>query len=475
MRQTRSLVIALLLVAACVGGTDVNGDSTQISLEPTTSKQPSLTPTTTQTTLSTRVTTVTTSTVPRSTTISCRDAELSPPPHTALTFYALCRDAPWVPYPMYRPGSTTPTLEQSVVALLAGTTPAENALGLYTGLDGVDGASQVDVNTSIDPNGTAHIALQLDGTPWLPATGEWTSNERNPLLDPLLATVFASDGVTGLDMTTLCFEQITCDRIVTRAEWAGTLFTNTGLLLHGDCTPEFARGYPDRCTLDGVLARPTVAGTVTNVNPDDSLKVRSGPGTEFFTLGELAPGATVAVTTEASVATDGGIWRLINSGQSGAGWVNEAFLDIARTPAETLVDAFVEFAHHPTTSTFSDLPLADIVALGLGPTILKTVDGSDLRWPQVWQVELEYFRAYVGPFSAVETLSGWDIYDTTIGEHPHCASPPTPAPDGYEYLDRISVQPRLGLQSSCLDWGTVDFFVLPDGNVTAITLDVWEP
>lgn len=183
------------------------------------------------------VTTATTATVPEAAPASCHDQEVFQPPNTAITFYAQCGGGPQVPYPIYRPGRTTPTLQQSLTALLAGTTPAENALGLYTGFDAVDEAGVV-VNVSIDPNGTAHIELLLDGAPWLPDTGAWTSDQLNSLLDPLWATVFATDNVTGLDMTTLCFEQVACDRIVTRAEWAGILFTNTGAFLHGGCTPE---------------------------------------------------------------------------------------------------------------------------------------------------------------------------------------------------------------------------------------------
>jgi len=90
-----------------------------------------------------------------------------------------------------------------------------------------------------------------------------------------------------------------------------------------------------------------------------SRKDDKAEGVSAHTEYQLALGATVSVTKEAVVATDGGIWRLIDSGQSGAGWVNQAFLDIARTHAETLVDAFVEFAHDPTNSTFAVLPLVD--------------------------------------------------------------------------------------------------------------------
>lgn len=145
------------------------------------------------------------------------------------------------------------------------------------------------------------------------------------------------------------------------------------------------------------------------------------------------------------------------------------------TDAETLIEAFVQFARDPSDDTFGELPLADTVDLGLGPTIIKTIENTELRQPEEWQLDLDLFRASTGPFSAFDSLSRLDGYATTVGEHPHCASPPVPPPDGYEGLDRISVQPRLGPQDSCLMWSTVDFFLLPAGDVAAITLDMWEP
>jgi hypothetical protein len=145
------------------------------------------------------------------------------------------------------------------------------------------------------------------------------------------------------------------------------------------------------------------------------------------------------------------------------------------TDAQTLVEVFVQFARDPNDGTFGDLPLADTVDLGLGPTIVKTVESTELRQAEAWQLDVDLFRAYTGPFSAFDSLSRLDGYETTVGEHSHCASSSVPPPDGYEELDRISVQPRLGPQGSCLMWGTVDFFLLPSRDVAAITLDMWEP
>lgn len=406
---------------------------------------------------------------------TCADAEMSQPDGTALTFYALCAGPSGVPYPIYRPGRTMPTLEQSIVALLEGTTPAERAIGLHTGFDGLADAGDVDVIASIDDDGVAHVEMTIDGEPWIADTAAWSSSQLLSLLDPLHATVFATPEVTGLNMATFCFDQIACDRIVTRTEWEGMLLANTGTLFHGGCTPETAWWHPDRCTVDGILGQQTAPATVTGVADDDVLVIRSGPGTEYFQHGELTPGATVAATAAADLATDSGTWILVDGGSQGVGWVNAAFLDIARTPEEELVDAFATFARNPGNDTFAELSLADEVALGLGPQIIAVVDAADLSRPDTWVLDMEAFRAYVGPFSALDLLAGWAVYEVTVGPHNHCASPPMPAPDGLEDLERVSVQPRLGLGDSCLAWGTVDFLVDPDGNVAAITLDMWEP
>jgi uncharacterized protein YgiM (DUF1202 family) len=463
---------ATLTLLGCTGNEPAGTSSTTSAPTSTTISAPSLPPTT-EIPAPTTTSSMPTQSEPRAG--SCADREISQPSDTALTFYAVCEGPQQAPYPIYRhPGGTRPTLEQSVTALLAGTTSDEQAAGLYTGFDGIDEGKSADVSALINSNGVARVTLVVDGQRWVPDTAAWSSDQLLSLLDPLYATVFATPEVTALDMSSLCFEQVACNRIVTRAEWEGMLLTNTGTVLHDDCTPELAWTYPERCTIDGILAEPTVPATVTGVAQNDVLNLRSGPGAEYFVHGELDPGATVAVTTAADVAVDGGVWSLVDAGREGVGWVNAAFLDVARTPAEEFVDAFIAFARNPGDATFSALALADDVALGLGPRLIRTVTAPDLRRTATWRLE-EDFRAHVGPFSALDRLARWRVYDVTVGEHDHCASPPVPAPAGFENLDRVSVQPRLGLMDGCLMWGTVDFFVQPDGKVAAITLDMWEP
>lgn len=139
------------------------------------------------------------------------------------------------------------------------------------------------------------------------------------------------------------------------------------------------------------------------------------------------------------------------------------------------VDAFLEFAKNPNAETFSNLPLADSVSIGLGPEIVRSVDGENLQEPQAWMIDVPEFRAYTGPFSPLDLLRTLDDYTVHVGEHPHCAGPPQPPPNGLDDLRRVSVQPADESMYSCLDWMTVDFFVDRSGQVEAITLDLWEP
>ena len=141
----------------------------------------------------------------------------------------------------------------------------------------------------------------------------------------------------------------------------------------------------------------------------------------------------------------------------------------------SLVEAFVDFAKHVDDETFSWLPLADSVMLGLGPETMNTFLSSDLRNSEAWVLELEAFRAYVGPFSALELLDRLDDYQVNIGPHPHCVPPSQPAPIGLEDHRRVSVQPKIESIDSCLQWFTVNLFVATTGLIEAITLDLWEP
>ena len=149
----------------------------------------------------------------------------------------------------------------------------------------------------------------------------------------------------------------------------------------------------------------------------------------------------------------------------------------ARTPSATdvaLVDALVEFARTPNRAHWSALPLAERVRLGLGRRLLKDADAAELADPRAWTLHAKGFRAYVGPFSALEPLARHEgPLKVSVGPHFHCASPPVPPPRTVAALRRVSVQP--GTYDSCLAWWTVDLFVTPEGEIEAVTHDLWEP
>ncbi|MFP3907413.1 MAG: hypothetical protein ACLFWR_10320 [Acidimicrobiales bacterium] len=147
---------------------------------------------------------------------------------------------------------------------------------------------------------------------------------------------------------------------------------------------------------------------------------------------------------------------------------------------ERLAESFLRFAAAPGPDTMANLPLADEVALGLGPRVYTVRTRAELADPDAWLIDVSdgfYFRGYVPPFSALDTAQADDAGDTvvSVGDHPHCVSPPVPAPAELNGLRRISIQPDPAELESCILWWTVDLFVTPGGEVAGVTLDLWEP
>ena len=135
--------------------------------------------------------------------------------------------------------------------------------------------------------------------------------------------------------------------------------------------------------------------------------------------------------------------------------------------------ALVRFARSPSDATWSNVPFADDVYLGLGD-LLERRSARELRDPEAWKLDRRLFRGGVGPFSAIELLAEDNRpLRFSVGPHPHCASPPVPPPRAVATLRRMSVQPRR--IQSCLQWFTVDAFVTREGEIRAVTLDFWEP
>ncbi len=368
---------------------------------------------------------------------------------------------------------TPPTLQERVTLRVRGARSYESLDGLSSGFDTVEERDQIEVVVDVDPAGIATVDFLIDGQRWDPGMRASASSQYLSFVEPLEATVFADPTVTGLDRSTLCWGESGCTGITTRETWKGMLFVNHGIL----CDPlDLAYGDWSCDVRDGG----TYGALVVDVVPDDVLNMRSGPGTAYFVVATLEPHATVEVLENNRLATDGALWRVVRADNGEIGWVNARFLrnSIAgnddRTMEERLVDAFVDFAARPSDDTFAALPLAESVALGLGPDIATVVAGSALRHPDTWELDVEFFRAYDGPFSAFRQLAAAGAYEVTVGPYNYCGwSTPMPPPNGYADLTRISIAD--GFVDSCLMWSTVDFFVTADGTVAAITLDLGEP
>ncbi len=468
-------VLTLALVASACGDTpraDQSSTSAPSTAPPATTV-PASTSDTPPTTVPSTTTSPVTSSPPDAGDGCAADPTGSIHHHTA--FFAWCGpQGERPPFPVIRKMENAPDLQAKLELLVRGTKGYEQDRGLHTGFDWVEERTDIEVIASVDADGVATIDFRLGDERWNPGSRASTSHQLLEFLEPFEATVFSDPAVKAIDRSTLCWGELGCVGITTRAEWRGALFVNYGLM----CDPEFAPSSSG-CFVGG-NAVPIYRATVVGVADDDILNMRAGPGVEFFKVGALAPGTEADVVDRGRHSSDGGFWQVVRNAEGDVGWVNAAFLaDSAtlgdRSPQEQLADTFVRFAARPSDATFADLPLADTVALGLGSEIVKEVRRAVLRSPGAWSLDVADFRAYVGPFSALDMLVHADPYQVTVGEHDHCAAPPVPVPDGFEDHVQISLQPRDGTYDSCLMWSTVDFFVNEAGEVDAITMDMWEP
>lgn len=143
--------------------------------------------------------------------------------------------------------------------------------------------------------------------------------------------------------------------------------------------------------------------------------------------------------------------------------------------AEELIAGFLRLAEDPGPGAVARLPFTAEVKLGLGNNLHLIRHQSELADPNAWIIEVDDFRAYTGPFSALDLAASAEEIVVSVGEHAHCASPPMPPPDEVAHLQRVSVQPDLGPTESCLHWWTVDLYIDRAGRIEAVTLDLWEP
>lgn len=153
-----------------------------------------------------------------------------------------------------------------------------------------------------------------------------------------------------------------------------------------------------------------------------------------------------------------------------------------------LIRDFVAFAVRPSAETAGRLPFAGEVQLGLSRDLKATLDVAETSDASAWVLNAKYFRASTGPFNALESIqrhadesrstsvrTRGGAFHVSVGDHPHCASPPVPARRGFEHHRRVSVQPSESSIDSCLSWFTVDLYLNEEGSIAAVTLDIWEP
>lgn len=153
-----------------------------------------------------------------------------------------------------------------------------------------------------------------------------------------------------------------------------------------------------------------------------------------------------------------------------------------------LVERLVTFALAPDDASAAALDLApDGARLGLADRLLIDLPLTAAADPGAWELDVDTFRAFSGPFSPLAVLAdhlrdaereprgpGGTTLAVNVGEHAHCVSEPVPPPAGLEAMRRVSVQPASN-EMGCLGWFTVDLFVDDDRSIVAITMDVWEP
>lgn len=243
-----------------------------------------------------------------------------------------------------------------------------------------------------------------------------------------------------------------------------------------DQTPDPAAGAclaaalrsPDRGA-ELVVSRPSIAGDPILTYYRD---VPGSPDLEVFIDAPpdlFAPQNVFRLTCTDFIATSLAVTGCSGPQQSGV----PTAVDPAS--ARTLIAALHAFAAAPGPETFSQLPLAPQVQLGLGTQLLRTVRASDLADPAAWVVKVgpKGYAGREGTFNILEFLDAPTAYQLVLGAQTRpCTSVPRPAPKEVADLLRVSTSPVLA--AFCLEFSTVDLFVR-DGVVAAITLGLGAP
>lgn len=144
------------------------------------------------------------------------------------------------------------------------------------------------------------------------------------------------------------------------------------------------------------------------------------------------------------------------------------------TEDESLIADLLRLADSFNEQNLATMPFGEEVALGLGDQLHASRSLPELVDPGGWSIDVADFRGYAGPFSALDVARDAGATVVSVGDYDRCVAPPTSAPEEVAALRRVSVQPVLGAQESCLRWWSVDLF-LDDGRIVAVTLDLYGP
>jgi hypothetical protein len=137
-----------------------------------------------------------------------------------------------------------------------------------------------------------------------------------------------------------------------------------------------------------------------------------------------------------------------------------------------VTDTLIGFARG--SAAYDELEFSDQVVLGLNTVASEVVGSESLADEATWFVGPDEFDGLVGPFSVLDVL-GRDtgIVGVNVGPRTHCAGPPLEFGTEWDGGRHLVIEPT-GIDS-CLQWYAVHVLVDTDGQISAITLDLWGP